>query len=288
MEENAKKLYLASTIPIDAFAQIFHKNVHYEKDLRFLLGKFIRAWPVQQVQEIYSMIAKKETDDKIIEYIRVNRPIGNAKVYDNVGRSDRAANIINKFLPADFRATNYLDVGCNQGHTSIKIGTMLGLNSSHIYGIDLENFGPQQIQPSQDFLYMKYDGINIPFENKSFDFVSSIMVLHHVEEIDELLTNINRVTQTNGYFLIKDHDVFSEYVDWLVYIEHMMYDVIDYGMTYDDFKKSYRQYTYNRAQLAQLIEKYGYKLIKTSDNRFSSQWLKYNPTQHYYALFKKI
>lgn len=271
------------------FSKIYYKDKYYSKFLTELLGKFVRNLPKKTDMKIYDMIRNNNFDSEIIEYVRNNLPINIVKTYDTNIRSQRIANTLYSFI-SEYNLTinDYLDIGCNNGQITVSFGNKMNLDTNHIYGVDVETFGQQKIKPVAGFMYMAYDGINIPFCNDSFDLITSLMVLHHVENLDNLLKEINRVIKIDGYLLIKEHNVYSEYIEWLVYIEHMMYDVMEYGLKYQDFVKFYNQYTFSKTKMAEMICSNGFELIKTSDDAFVKIHQKYNPTQNYYSLFRKV
>lgn len=268
-------------------SKLYQKDKYHAKFLFELLGKFTRQLQKKEKHKIYNMIINKNSDEEIIDFIGSVRPINIVKTYDTSKRAVRISNILCRFLPENLGIKTYLDIGCNNGQITISFGNRLGLNSSNIYGIDVETFSQQKIVPLSGFMYMNYDGLNIPFDSNSFDLVSCFMVLHHVEQLDKLLNEINRIIKPGGYFLIKEHNVFSECINWLVYIEHMMYDVLEYGIKYEQFVKTYFQYTYDKNSLAKKIENHGFRLIEISSSKFIRQHHKNNPTKNYYALYQK-
>lgn len=75
--------------------------------------------------------------------------------------------------------------------------------------------------------FRKYDGINIPFPDDHFDFISIFQVLHHVEldDLHALLENVERVLQTGGYLMLKEHNCDSVEMTQLIDLEHMFYGI---------------------------------------------------------------
>lgn len=108
------------------------------------------------------------------------------------------------------------------------------------------------------------------------------MVLHHVLYYNILIASIYRVLKTHGIFLLKEHDVTSNEINDLVYIEHMLYSILEHHMTYDSFIHSYKQYTFSQCTINNILLKFGFKLIAIINNK------KVNPTRSYYALYYKV
>jgi SAM-dependent methyltransferase len=88
--------------------------------------------------------------------------------------------------PPRFRV---LDFGC--GPSCPHKGVLEGLGLLWT-GVDIE---------SSDSPIVVYDGINLPFPDRSFDIVFSAQVLEHLQEPDRCLSEIGRVTKGEGYFI---------------------------------------------------------------------------------------
>ena len=108
------------------------------------------------------------------------------------------------------------------------------------------------------------------------------MVLHHVMYANILIADIRRVLKTNGILFIKEHDAYSEKIQWLIYLEHLFYDVMDYGTSYDKFKNTYFQKLFTKDEFLNTMTAFGFEIVTIKD-----QIHKFNPTQSYYAILKK-
>jgi ubiquinone/menaquinone biosynthesis C-methylase UbiE len=113
-------------------------------------------------------------------------------------------NIIQCSLPsAD--AANVLDVGCGvgNGHPLLvdRVGRLTGIDVSHRC-IDRA----RDTNPSVE--YATFEGINLPFDNESFDVVFAVSVFHHVPVADRstLAREIRRVLRSSGLFVIFEHN----------------------------------------------------------------------------------
>lgn len=264
-----------------------------------LLGKFTYSMPKKYTRQIYYMVKKGVPDRQIINYISANKnnihsPQTIFAVEKNMAsnkRGMRMAGTLYSFLKQiPFKQPiNYLDMGSNMGTITVEFGKKLNLGPTNIHGIDVETFTSQKIVPIQGFTFNYYDGVSIPYENDYFDIVTCTMVLHHIKNVDLVVDEINRVMKKNGILIIKEHDVECESIEWLVYLEHILYDVLDYGVKYDDFVKNYNQYTFNKNSLTNLMNRHGFKLELISDAQFLKNNIKYNPTNNYFAIYiKKI
>jgi ubiquinone/menaquinone biosynthesis C-methylase UbiE len=262
-----------------------YQSAKYRLSLILLLGKFIRNMTKENIKTIYHLIKNNESDQTVIDYISKNIPEDITKRYDSKKRSIKMAKIwfdlLKKVHPDINRNTKYLDLGSNNGGITLEFGKNLGLNKQNIYGIDVETYSQQKIKPLPGFIFSYYDGYHIPFHNQYFDLMTCSMVLHHIKHLEIILKEINRVLKNNGLLLIKEHDADSEYMNWLIFLEHLLYDVIEYRIAYNQFIKSYIQYTLRKNTLIELLSLYGFQLLYVSYPK------KYNPTNHYYAIFQK-
>lgn len=88
-----------------------------------------------------------------------------------------------------------LDIGCGDG----KLGSLITSNRPdlHYMGIDVlvRNDTPIPVRA--------FDGVHVPFPDKSWEFVMLVDVLHHTEDPMVLLREATRVAKTA--LLIKDH-----------------------------------------------------------------------------------
>ncbi len=75
-------------------------------------------------------------------------------------------------------------------------------------GVDIENPGHSHANENVDYFF---DGLNLPFENESFDSCFSSEVFEHVFDIDKTLQEIKRVLKKNGKILITTPFVWDEH-----------------------------------------------------------------------------
>jgi len=133
------------------------------------------------------------------------------------------------------REANILDFGCGTGFLS----TCLASLAFHVYGIDTEVNNPEMIQEfrkkrgvqakiwktleNDNLKFYFYNGINLPFDNKSFDSIIAHAVIEHIpiENLDLLLKQIYRVLKDKGYFLIFRTPRKQAYAECIARILHL-------------------------------------------------------------------
>ena len=93
----------------------------------------------------------------------------------------------------DLKGLDCLDVGCGD-----RPYEYLFKDAKYI-GIDVEVSGRDLTKKKPDVFY---DGINIPFEQSSFDLVFCTQVLEHVNNPGNLLNEMYRVLKPNGRLVV--------------------------------------------------------------------------------------
>lgn len=104
------------------------------------------------------------------------------------------------FAPVD----RWLDFGSGDGFFAQQIAAK-GL-AREVVPVDVLRRERVLVEP------VMYDGVTLPFEDRSFDVASAFDVLHHTPEPEASLREILRCT--SRYFLIKDH-TYRTRLGWL-------------------------------------------------------------------------
>jgi SAM-dependent methyltransferase len=122
-----------------------------------------------------------------------------------------------------------LDFGCGS-----KPYENLFVKAQSYTGVDIEVSGHQHIDSKVD---VYYDGKTLPFGDSQFDAVVSFEVFEHVFNLDEILSEVHRVTKDSGLLLFsvpfawEEHEVPYDYARYTSFaIEHLLsmhgYDVV--------------------------------------------------------------
>jgi len=92
-----------------------------------------------------------------------------------------------------------LDLGCGDGSLLNKLSSQFSQIDWH--GVDIED--SQEVRSRQHSLQniKTFDGINLPYENDTFDVVYSNQVLEHVRHPDELIQNVFQCMKPGGLFI---------------------------------------------------------------------------------------
>ena len=107
------------------------------------------------------------------------------------------------FLKPDAQSARVLDVGCGAGQVVGRL-TEAGFEA---YGVDVSEPNIQRAGEFSSRCQM-YDGKNLPFPNDHFRSVGALNVLEHVEEPEQFIQELTRVTQPNGRLILSSPNFF--------------------------------------------------------------------------------
>lgn len=136
---------------------------------------------------------------------RVTRGFG---FFEGFLANQRSA-LANRLIPSDLREGKLLDIGCGNFPSFL-----LNSKFSKKVGID-KSFEPGKIKHSDDLQLLKWDiekSENLPFDSESFDIVTMLAVLEHIEtdEITDIISDIFRILKKDGYFILTTPAAWSE------------------------------------------------------------------------------
>lgn len=129
-------------------------------------------------------------------------------------KADYLRKIVQRHLP-DTYPVRILDVGCGHGY----IHPMLRSFGYDITGVEVAaDVLDLARQENPDNRYVAYDGNRLPFEDKSFDLVLAICVMHHVPPLQwpNFIAEGRRVLRPNGQFVVFEHNPLNPVTSYVV------------------------------------------------------------------------
>jgi ubiquinone/menaquinone biosynthesis C-methylase UbiE len=236
-----------------------------------LLGKF---YP-----KIINYISKiiNNTDSSIYNLIKIKSYKYNSfnNKLNHSKRDKFHANTIYRYLKNNIININtYLDTGCNQGNITYELSKLF--NIENVYGVDVIDSS----EVNKNINYNKIqDNCLLPYPDNYFDLITANMTLHHIKNINNLVSEIYRVLKPNGYVFIREHDCWNAFDAMLIDIEHNIYNVVgsDEG--------SYNIYHYiNYYGLDKIFNKF---TVYKSDFYYMGIRNEISPTRMFYVIYKK-
>jgi hypothetical protein len=246
------------------------KTRTYAFYLRVLISNFLRI-SVSDARKIVENLHNVSNDEfittlqnhhnKYIQKTSLER-YSHKSIYNN--HKVHLTNVLSTFNINNIN--NYLDFGCSDGMKLTIISDIL--NVTNKFGLDLDGQNN----------YYTYDGKHLPESviSQKYDLITSFQVLHHVDpnHITFILEQLISCIEVGGYFLLKEHDFFAEWIKTLIDLQHLLFTI--------DKNVDYPVLIYNsQDEWVRVFEQLGMKLIDIYVD---------NPTckMHFYALFQKI
>lgn len=270
-----------------------------------LICKFQKSWNFADIT--YLLLKNKKLNDAdIFEKLFSNvRDIQTVREYSKEYVANYLLNILNnltienssiKFIPK-----SYLDIGCGTGILTRDFGKTLGITNENIVGADVEDEFEESwkiTRPKEIKYYIIKNGkLDI---GRKFDVVTCMMVLHHVplDHLNKYILDIYNLLNSDGIFIIKEHDCFNV-ADYIIAdLEHSFYISQEYFAANPSSNKKLSDaakqkifdqviYYKDRFTWKIIIQRAGFKCIyeKPYDTGLAET---YAPNRAYVAVFKKI
>lgn len=98
-----------------------------------------------------------------------------------------------------------LDLGCGEGRFSLPLATKF---NARVYGIDpskqMLSTARNRDKTIKQVKYLLGCGEHIPLAGNAISMVFMSMVYHHLEDVDETISEIRRVLSNNGYLVLRN------------------------------------------------------------------------------------
>lgn len=127
-------------------------------------------------------------------------------VHANLVHPARIRNLTSQLGCQIPEGASLLDVGCGDGQLAALLAADRRLGT--VQGIDV------QVRPDVAVCVQVFDGIHLPFPDRSWDYVMAVDVMHHADDPPSLLRDMLRVSRRG--VLIKDHLCENTFDRWLL------------------------------------------------------------------------
>lgn len=262
-------------------------NINEYARLITLIGKHINARSFEKINIIKNLLYKKndlQVYSELCKYFRRDEEQRSIK------QAQDALRPLKRYLNVtDTSKFKYLDLGCGNGKITAEAKKILGLSEVHCVEVDktLSNPGVKyhyldvQSESSQEY--------KLPYENNSFDLITAYMSLHHVENLESMIKEINRILKPDGILFIKEHDTWNAIDAMLVDIEHAIFIYCN-ELSDPDKAEKFKKYHY----FCHYKNYWGWDKIlgeyfeyKKSDYYYSSVRNEISPTRAFWAIYQK-
>lgn len=254
---------------------------------RFLFSKLLLKSfmfnDIKNVEDyIYSCLSKKMNDEDILlDLKKYDKQKERKDRTDNrIGKLDEIFSQTKHIITSD---TKYLDIGCTDGEIAYEFGNSIGLQKEQIFGADVgdwKDVDQGEINPNITYIPIPKEG-RLPFDDNSFDIITVLMVLHHIEYIDERLKEIYRILKPNGKLIIREHDCLSDENRIIHDLEHSIYEISKKEKIDSSYLNTYTAWYRSRDVWNKKLSSLNFTLF-TSDGKTPN-----SATRGYYELYIK-
>lgn len=93
-----------------------------------------------------------------------------------------------------------IDLGCGDGYGT----SILSEKALKVVGIDVDDsiIARANYKYGENAEFLVYDGVKIPYGDASVDIVVSFQVIEHVDDVENYLSEVDRVLKNDGYFFV--------------------------------------------------------------------------------------
>ena len=253
-----------------------------------LLNLFLKHIRMKDLSKFLKITQKNDKDifEKLSKYSKRKLKGGDIYCTKNILFSQYYTSILKKLFK-NKQINNYLGIGCATCEKTYIFGKHLGLDHTNIYGADIKAWGPYKSDKRNTQInFTEYnEGGNLPFQNNKFSVISVIMVLHHVQKLKQMLSEIHRIIQKDGCLFVIEHDVFTDTDRMLADIEHSIYYYIHENNT--NYVKDYYAIYRNWIEWNIIMEHMGFKYIQGGVDTRSIR-VNVTETRSYYSIYKRI
>ena len=247
----------------------FFKKLLYKLHLQYLqptIHSLIKKGE-RNDKKMYDILQKKVND----ENSTVKSKFANYSLYKALSLA--------KFIKSQNlgHLTSYLDIGTGDGMNPKIISSEMDIKDSYCVDIEAPEFS---FTFSGTCKYQTYDGMHLPYEDNKFDLITCFMVLHHVEHLNKLLSDIKRVMKNGGFLVIREHDSHKK-IEPLLNVEHDFYTYLVNEHSLTTFGHEFRNFM-SYPYLRNLLQSNGFQLVSKHSKQHN------NIDATYYGVFKRI
>ena len=230
----------------------------------------------------------KDHDILIFINNNFNRKINISKSIVNICKKrEFAFNYIKEHLNKFFKVrktTKYLDIGCGDGSKTLTFAKIFNIN--HIYGTDINTWGPYFENKKFNFNFKLIENDKLNYDSNSFNIITCFVTLHHVKNLDKIIEEIYRILKKNGILIIIEHDILNYLDQLIVDIEHLFFSYFyDNNENYIN-NPDYALYFNNMEFRYLLSEKYKFKYLY-GNTYYESINMHKKYDQQFFQIYKK-
>ena len=205
------------------FSTLYNQNeIMYKNRLNEMLSYFLTE---KNRNNVIDLIKNNKNDNDIYKFIKNNYKLKNSrKDKISIYRMAKISDIISYNFDKN-KKIKLLDIGIGTGK---KTKIIQQFTNCEIYGADIKDWGPYSNVKKFDFpfKFIQEKPYKIPYKDKMFDCITLILTLHHCENIISTINECKRILKDDGVIVIIEHDVWNDYDNMIIDIQHNIYQKI--------------------------------------------------------------
>ena len=143
---------------------------------------------------------------------------------------------------------SYLDFGGGDGTISEGIAQWLGVAKDNAVSADVETW-LSGTQAQKQLSGITFNTIpkagRLPYKDGQFDAITCFVVLHHIEQLEERISELYRILAPGGWLLIREHDCRDNATRTIIDIYHNLFELVynkspNYKQVLDDYYGDYK------------------------------------------------
>ena len=248
-----------------------YKNKKYKNSLKQII-LYIAKTTDTNYDTIINIIKKNKTDSTIYNNLHriywskysTDSSESNSSNNNNyiISRAIKNANKIKSIIPKNINLYNrdiFVDIGCGDGSITSEIAKIYKFKKT--IGVDVENWFDTYTNKNTNIKMVITDGKTINIKDNSVDVILCNHVLHHIENLNEMLDEIARIIKKDGLLIIKEHNCYYKELSYVIDIYHALYELVFRKKQNDKFIENYYSNYLSDKELYAKLKKRNFEIL---------------------------
>jgi SAM-dependent methyltransferase len=172
------------------------------------------------------------SDREIVSIIAMNGiKIDLRPEYRKCNKWNYAIQSLSKNYITDFKINpskiQYLDIGCGNANKTKLFHKYMNIPANNVHCTDILTWGPYgESKTKIPFPFEPIINGHLNYPNNSFDFITCMFTLHHINAMEDFIDEIHRILKPNGKIMIIEHSAYTDYDKILIHIQHLLYSAL--------------------------------------------------------------
>lgn len=246
-----------------------NKNKKYKNSLNQII-LFIAKTMDTNYETILDILKNNKTDSTIynnlhnIYWSKYKKNSNSSNTNNNyiTNRAIKNANKIKSIIPKNINLYNkdvFVDIGCGDGSITNELAKIYKFKKSIC--VDVENWFDTYTNKNTNIELVITDGKTINIKDNSVDVILCNHVLHHIENLDEILDEIARIMKKDGILIVKEHNCYYKELSYVIDIYHALFELVFRKKQNDKFTENYYSNYLSDKELYAKLKKRKFEII---------------------------